>query len=38
MINLAGRMDTSLRAAQLAHRWMVKTAERNDLRPIRSTR
>jgi alkylation response protein AidB-like acyl-CoA dehydrogenase len=29
MINLAGRMDTSLRAAQLAHGWMVKTAERN---------
>ena len=30
MINLAGRMDTSLRAAQLAHRWMIKTAERNE--------
>lgn len=27
--NLAGRMDTSLRAAQLAHQWMVRTAERN---------
>ncbi|ATU93898.1 acyl-CoA dehydrogenase family protein [Phyllobacterium zundukense] len=27
--NLAGRMDTSLRAAQLAHQWMVKTAEGN---------
>ncbi len=27
--NLAGRMDTSLRAAQLAHQWMVKTAECN---------
>jgi len=29
MINLAGRMDTALRAAQIAHRWMVRTAERN---------
>lgn len=28
-LNLAGRMDTSLRAAQLAHRHMVATAERN---------
>ncbi|MBZ9656682.1 acyl-CoA dehydrogenase family protein [Phyllobacterium lublinensis] len=27
--NLAGRMDTSLRAAQLAHQWMVKITERN---------
>ena len=30
MVNLAGRMDTSLRAAQIAHQWMVKTTERND--------
>lgn len=29
MTNLAGRMDTSLRAAQLAHRHMVATAESN---------
>jgi alkylation response protein AidB-like acyl-CoA dehydrogenase len=29
MINLAGRMDTSLRAAQIAHQWMVRTVERN---------
>jgi alkylation response protein AidB-like acyl-CoA dehydrogenase len=29
MINLAGRMDTSLCAAQLAHRHMVATSERN---------
>ncbi len=28
-LNLAGRMDTTLRAAQLAHQWMVKIAERN---------
>jgi len=27
--NLAGRMDTTLRAAQLAHQWMVKVTERN---------
>ncbi|TDQ31812.1 alkylation response protein AidB-like acyl-CoA dehydrogenase [Phyllobacterium brassicacearum] len=27
--NLAGRMDTSLRAAQLAHQWMVRITERN---------
>lgn len=27
--NLAGQMDTSLRAAQLAHGWMLKAAERN---------
>lgn len=26
---LAGRMDTELRAAQLAHRWMLETALRN---------
>jgi indole-3-acetate monooxygenase len=26
---LAGRMDTALRAAQLAHRWMIETVERN---------
>ncbi len=26
---LAGRMDTALRAAQLAHRWMVEIVERN---------
>ena len=30
MVNLAGRMDTSLRAAQIAHQWMIKTAERNE--------
>lgn len=29
MIDLAGRMDTSLRAAQIAHRWMVEVAEWN---------
>jgi alkylation response protein AidB-like acyl-CoA dehydrogenase len=28
-LNLAGRMDTSLRAARLAHEWMVKVTERN---------
>ena len=28
-MNLAGRMDTSLRAAQLAHQWMVKITQRN---------
>ena len=27
---LAGRMDTALRAAQLAHRWMVEIVERNN--------
>ncbi|MBB2974229.1 acyl-CoA dehydrogenase family protein [Mesorhizobium sp. RMAD-H1] len=27
--DLAGQMDTSLRAARLAHRWMVETAELN---------
>ncbi|MDX3926513.1 MAG: acyl-CoA dehydrogenase family protein [Shinella sp.] len=27
--DLAGRMETTLRTAQLAHRWMVETAERN---------
>lgn len=27
---LAGRMETALRAAQLAHEWMVRTAELND--------
>jgi indole-3-acetate monooxygenase len=26
---LAGRMDTALRAAQLAHRWMIEIVERN---------
>jgi alkylation response protein AidB-like acyl-CoA dehydrogenase len=30
MISLAGRMDTALRAAQLAHQSMVRTAERNE--------
>jgi alkylation response protein AidB-like acyl-CoA dehydrogenase len=29
MVSLAGRMDTSLRAAQLAHRHMVATVEKN---------
>ena len=29
VLNLAGRMDTALRAAQLAHRSMVEAAERN---------
>ncbi len=29
LIDLAGRMDTHLTAARLAHRWMVETAERN---------
>ena len=28
LTSLAGRMDTSLRAAQLAHRWMLDTATR----------
>ncbi|WP_310412680.1 acyl-CoA dehydrogenase family protein [Mycoplana sp. BE70] len=28
-LDLAGRMETSLRAAQMAHRWMVETVERN---------
>lgn len=28
-VSLAGRMDTSLRAAQLAHRHMIATAEKN---------
>lgn len=27
--SLAGRMDTELRGAQLAHRWMLETVERN---------
>src|SRR5262249_16585983 len=27
--DLAGRLDTTLRAAQLAHRWMVEIVERN---------
>jgi len=27
--DLAGRMDTALRAAQLAHRWMIETVEMN---------
>ena len=30
LLNLAGRMETSLRAAQLAHRSMVAAVERND--------
>ena len=29
LVSLAGRMDTSLRAAQMAHRHMVETANRN---------
>jgi len=29
VVNLAGQMETALRAAQLAHRHMVETAERN---------
>lgn len=29
VLDLAGRMETSLRAAQMAHRWMVETVERN---------
>ncbi|WP_291296181.1 acyl-CoA dehydrogenase family protein [Elioraea sp.] len=29
-LNLAGRMDTALRAARLAHGWMIAAAERND--------
>ncbi|WP_166163227.1 acyl-CoA dehydrogenase family protein [Chelativorans oligotrophicus] len=28
-LDLAGRMDTSLRAAQLAHRWMLETVAKN---------
>ena len=28
-VSLAGRMDTELRAAQLAHRWMLDTVARN---------
>jgi acyl-CoA dehydrogenase len=28
-LSLAGRMDTELRAAQLAHRWMLDTVARN---------
>ncbi|UFN50035.1 acyl-CoA dehydrogenase family protein [Roseomonas sp. OT10] len=28
-LHLAGRMDTALRAAQLAHGWMLEVAERN---------
>ncbi len=28
-VELAGRMDTTLRAAQLAHRWMISIVERN---------
>ncbi|GGC75176.1 acyl-CoA dehydrogenase family protein [Chelatococcus reniformis] len=28
-VELAGRMDTELRAAQLAHRWMIEIVERN---------
>lgn len=30
MLNLAGRMDTALRAARLAHGWMIAAVERND--------
>ncbi|WP_034884091.1 indole-3-acetate monooxygenase (plasmid) [Ensifer sp. WSM1721] len=30
LLHLAGRMDTSLRAAQLAHRSMIETAQRNE--------
>jgi indole-3-acetate monooxygenase len=29
VIELAGRMDTALRAAQVAHRWMIETVEAN---------
>lgn len=29
LLNLAGRLDTALRAAQLAHRAMIESAERN---------
>jgi alkylation response protein AidB-like acyl-CoA dehydrogenase len=29
-LNLAGRMDTALRAARLAHDWMIQAVERND--------
>jgi alkylation response protein AidB-like acyl-CoA dehydrogenase len=29
LTNLAGRVDTALRAAQLAHRWMIEIVERN---------
>ncbi|WP_181703093.1 acyl-CoA dehydrogenase family protein [Chthonobacter albigriseus] len=29
-IDLAGRMDTALRAAQMAHRWMLDTVARNE--------
>jgi alkylation response protein AidB-like acyl-CoA dehydrogenase len=29
VLTLAGRMDTALRAAQLAHGWMLEVAERN---------
>ncbi len=29
IFDLAGRMDTSLRAARLAHRWMLDVADRN---------
>lgn len=29
LLDIAGRMETSLRAAQLAHRWMIETVERN---------
>ncbi|MBD9373967.1 acyl-CoA dehydrogenase family protein [Rhizobium sp. ARZ01] len=29
LLDLAGRMETSLRGAQLAHRWMLDTVERN---------
>ncbi len=29
IFDLAGRMETSLRAARLAHRWMVEVVERN---------
>ncbi len=28
-LSLAGRMDTELRGAQLAHRWMLDTVARN---------
>ncbi len=29
LLDIAGRMETSLRAAQLAHRWMIEIVERN---------
>ena len=37
-LSLAGRMDTELRAAQIAHGWMLDTVARNAPSPTLSTK